>query len=63
MHRPSLQVDGNYRLRASDGMAPVHAAAQMGQIECLQWLVGDIILFSRTYIYYNNYFTLNTFSG
>ena len=34
-----LQVDGNCRLRASDGMAPVHAAAQMGQLECLAWLV------------------------
>ena len=34
-----VQVDGNYRLRANDGMAPVHAAAQMGQLECLQWLV------------------------
>lgn len=35
----ALQVDGNCRLRASDGMAPVHAAAQMGQLECLAWLV------------------------
>ena len=34
-----LQVDGNSRLRASDGMAPVHAAAQMGQLDCLAWLV------------------------
>ena len=32
-------MDGNCRLRASDGMAPVHAAAQMGQLECLAWLV------------------------
>ena len=39
LHSNSLQVDGNCRLRASDGMAPVHAAAQMGQLECLAWLV------------------------
>lgn len=32
-------MEGNCRLRASDGMAPVHAAAQMGQLDCLAWLV------------------------
>jgi len=26
-------------MMAADGMAPVHAAAQAGQIACLQWLV------------------------
>lgn len=33
------QVEANCRMRASDGMAPVHAAAQMGQLDCLAWLV------------------------
>ena len=26
-------------MMAEDGMAPVHAAAQAGQVSCLQWLV------------------------
>ncbi len=26
-------------MTAVDGMAPVHAAAQAGQVACLQWLV------------------------
>ena len=41
-----MQVEGNHRLRASDGMAPIHAAAQMGQLECLQWLVMYIAGFN-----------------
>ena len=30
---------GSLNLRAKDGMAPVHAAAQMGCLACLQWMV------------------------
>ena len=34
-----LHGQGDPLLPASDGMAPVHAASQAGQLECLQWLV------------------------
>ncbi|KAK8763685.1 hypothetical protein V5799_033700 [Amblyomma americanum] len=29
---------GNLHLRARDGMAPLHAAAQMGALECVRWM-------------------------
>ena len=31
---------GLLNIRAKDGMAPVHAAAQMGCLSCLQWMVN-----------------------
>lgn len=34
-----FQVDANCRLRANDGMAPIHAAAQTGHLDCVAWLV------------------------
>ena len=33
------EADGNLYIRAKDGMAPIHAAAQMGCLSCLKWMV------------------------
>ena len=33
------EADGSLDIRAKDGMAPIHAAAQMGCLSCLQWMV------------------------
>ena len=30
---------GSLNVRAKDGMAPIHAAAQMGCLSCLRWMV------------------------
>ena len=32
---------GSLNIRAKDGMAPIHAAAQMGCLSCLQWMVSS----------------------
>lgn len=40
-----FQVEANCRLRAADGMAPIHAAAQMGKLDCLVWLVSYCVYF------------------
>ena len=34
-------ADGDLRMRAKDGMAPAHAAAQMGCLSCLKWMVNQ----------------------
>ena len=34
------EAGGSLKVRARDGMAPVHAAAQMGCLSCLQWMVS-----------------------
>ena len=34
---------GSLHLRAKDGMAPLHAAAQMGAIKCVKWMVSDLV--------------------
>ena len=31
---------GSLNIRAKDGMAPIHAAAQMGCLSCIQWMVS-----------------------
>ncbi len=28
-------------MRANDGMSPIHAAAQMGHLDCLAWIVRN----------------------
>ena len=33
---------GRLEYRAKDGMAPIHAAAQMGSMSCVQWMVRKI---------------------
>ena len=33
------QSGGDLLARAGDGMAPLHAAAQMGCLDCLKWMV------------------------
>lgn len=35
-----LEAGGSLYVRAKDGMAPVHAAAQMGCLGCLKWMVS-----------------------
>ena len=35
------EADGDLKIRAKDGMAPIHAAAQMGCLHCLRWMVED----------------------
>lgn len=40
---------GELLARARDGMAPLHAAAQMGCLDCLKWMVKV-----RTWIFAKN---------
>lgn len=49
-----FQVEANCRLRAADGMAPIHAAAQMGKLDCLVWLVSYCVYFCNA-----NHVTIN----
>lgn len=42
-----LEAGGSLYVRARDGMAPIHASAQMGCMDCLKWMVSErIILYS-----------------
>ena len=34
------EAGGSLNIRAKDGMAPIHAASQMGCLSCLQWMVS-----------------------
>lgn len=33
------RAGGDLTARAGDGMAPLHAAAQMGCLDCIKWMV------------------------
>uniref|UniRef100_A0A182MGN9 Uncharacterized protein n=1 Tax=Anopheles culicifacies TaxID=139723 RepID=A0A182MGN9_9DIPT len=35
-----LEAGGSLYVRARDGMAPIHAASQMGCLDCLKWMVS-----------------------
>ena len=35
------EAGGSLNIRAKDGMAPIHAASQMGCLSCLQWMVSQ----------------------
>lgn len=35
-----LEAGGSLYVRAKDGMAPIHAASQMGCLNCVKWMVG-----------------------
>lgn len=37
-----LEAGGSLYVRARDGMAPIHAASQMGCLDCLKWMVSII---------------------
>ena len=34
------EADGDLKCKAKDGMAPIHAAAQMGCLHCIKWMVS-----------------------
>lgn len=44
-----LEAGGSLYVRARDGMAPIHASAQMGCLDCLKWMVSVIFLFIMSY--------------
>lgn len=35
-----LEAGGSLYVRAKDGMAPIHAASQMGCLNCVKWMVS-----------------------
>lgn len=39
-----LEAGGSLYVRARDGMAPIHAASQMGCLDCLKWMVSVMFL-------------------
>lgn len=39
-----LEAGGSLYVRARDGMAPIHAASQMGCLDCLKWMVSGSLL-------------------
>lgn len=44
-----LEAGGSLYVRAKDGMAPIHAASQMGCLNCVKWMVlPNIILFGKS---------------
>lgn len=49
------RAGGDLTARAGDGMAPLHAAAQMGCLDCIKWMVKvtDILItnFNPGFIY------------
>ncbi|KAK6630415.1 hypothetical protein RUM43_014760 [Polyplax serrata] len=47
-----LEAGGSLYVRAKDGMAPVHAAAQMGCLTCLKWMANALVAPSQL----NNFF-------
>lgn len=36
-----LEAGGSLYVRAKDGMAPIHAASQMGCLNCVKWMVNN----------------------
>ena len=34
-------ADGDLYMEATDGMHPIHAAAQGGKLECIKWMVSE----------------------
>lgn len=40
-----VAAGGSLYVRAKDGMAPLHAAAQMGCLACLKWMVSIVVHF------------------
>lgn len=41
-----LEAGGSLYVRAKDGMAPIHAASQMGCLNCVKWMVSILIFVS-----------------
>lgn len=48
-----LEAGGSLYVRARDGMAPIHASAQMGCLDCLKWMVRvlHILILCLKYIF------------
>lgn len=42
-----LEAGGSLYVRARDGMAPIHAASQMGCLDCLKWMVRLFFVFHQ----------------
>lgn len=50
-----LEAGGSLYVRARDGMAPIHAASQMGCLDCLKWMVSarsNVVDYNIIFIYY-----------
>lgn len=39
-----LEAGGSLYVRAKDGMAPLHAASQMGCLNCVKWMVSTLLI-------------------
>ena len=52
-----LEAGGSLYVRARDGMAAIHAASQMGCLDCLKWMVSSWFLIFLKYprIFYTSY--------
>ena len=35
------KADGDLYMEATDGMRPIHAAAQGGKLECIKWMISE----------------------
>lgn len=47
-----LEAGGSLYVRARDGMAPIHAASQMGCLDCLKWMVSWIYFYLFIFSYF-----------
>lgn len=45
-----LEAGGSLYVRARDGMAPIHAASQMGCLDCVKWMVSNKICQSSLHL-------------
>ena len=59
-----LEAGGSLYVRARDGMAPIHAASQMGCLDCLKWMVSIKFITKLplliNFIQFNLFFRLKT---
>lgn len=46
-----LEAGGSLYVRAKDGMAPLHAASQMGCLNCVKWMVSIFVTSFYLYFY------------
>ena len=48
------RAGGDLTARAGDGMAPLHAAAQMGCLDCIKWMVKVEQIFNVKFRFFRN---------